>query len=188
MPTPRAYGTAVQVSGILYVIGGYAWAGPSAGLRPTAVVEAYDPITKTWTAKAPMPTARYGLGAAAIDGVIYAIGGLGNSELWSVNEAYDPSTDLWTTRASMPTRRFMLGVTAIGGRVYAVGGGTTQNGEKFDLLEVYHPALNRWTTGTPMPGPRFALAVAAVRNTLYAIGGQTAAYPATGIVEAYRVQ
>src|SRR5579859_6950097 len=29
----------------------------------------------TWATKAPMPTARFGLGAASVNGVIYAIGG-----------------------------------------------------------------------------------------------------------------
>jgi N-acetylneuraminic acid mutarotase len=38
-------------------------------------VESYDPRTNRWSAYAPMPTSRHGLGAAAFNGAIYVIGG-----------------------------------------------------------------------------------------------------------------
>jgi N-acetylneuraminic acid mutarotase len=37
--------------------------------------EKYDPKSNKWTIETPMPTARHGLGAVAIDGKIYVIGG-----------------------------------------------------------------------------------------------------------------
>jgi hypothetical protein len=40
--------------------------------KPASSAELED---NYWTAKSPMPTARYGLGAAVVDGRIYAIGG-----------------------------------------------------------------------------------------------------------------
>ena len=54
----------------------------------------------TWTAVAPMPTARHVLGAVAgNDGRIHAIDGNNpyNSALWIV-ETYAPSTSTWSTR------------------------------------------------------------------------------------------
>jgi N-acetylneuraminic acid mutarotase len=37
--------------------------------------EKYNPKTNTWTSDIPMPTARHGLAAVAIDDKIYVIGG-----------------------------------------------------------------------------------------------------------------
>jgi len=76
--------------------------------------------------------------AAAVNGKIYAIGGLGGSYL-STNEEYDPSTDSWTTKASMPTARFYLAAAAVNGKIYAIGG----NGSSGDLStnEEYTPGF-----------------------------------------------
>jgi len=44
-----------------------------------------------WTAKAAMPTARYGLAAAAPgNGKLYAVGGYTGSAIVAANEEYDP--------------------------------------------------------------------------------------------------
>ena len=53
-PTTSVAGAAAVVKNILYVIGGY-----NNGTTSNTVW-AYSPKTKTWTAKAPMPTLRYG--------------------------------------------------------------------------------------------------------------------------------
>src|SRR5206468_2134925 len=49
-----------------------------------ATVEAYDPGSNTWTARASMSTPRYGLGVAAINGTLYAVGGENNGQLATV--------------------------------------------------------------------------------------------------------
>ena len=67
MPTRRALPSAGVVGGEIYVIGGQG--------SPTSIVEAYNPVTDTWTQKADMPTARSHSGAAAVNGLIYVIGG-----------------------------------------------------------------------------------------------------------------
>jgi N-acetylneuraminic acid mutarotase len=74
-----------------------------------------DTAEDTWTKKAPMHQARAGLGVAAVNGKIYAIGGTTASgsyppDIFSggfvgINEEYDPATDTWATKASMPTPR-----------------------------------------------------------------------------------
>lgn len=38
-------------------------------------LEVYDSATKSWTAKAPMPTNRYGAVTGVIDGKLYVVGG-----------------------------------------------------------------------------------------------------------------
>ncbi|GAG26877.1 unnamed protein product, partial [marine sediment metagenome] len=93
-------------------------------------MEEYDPATDTWTTKAPMPTKRATLGASAVNGIIYVIGGVSGFTVFSTVEAYDPATDTWTTKADMPTRRCFHPTSAINGKIYAIGGalGSPWNG------------------------------------------------------------
>jgi hypothetical protein len=69
----------------------------------------------TWTTKTPMPTARALLSAAAVDGIVYAIGGSNfgcdpvHGGSYNTVEADDPVTDTWTptsTGANDPSPRF----------------------------------------------------------------------------------
>ena len=118
MPTRRWFAGAATVDGILR----YGGEGPNGcgGVIPT--VEAYDPLTDTWTTKAPMPTARYTLGVGVVDGIIYAIGGANGTAASTYVEAYDPVTNSWTTKTSMPTARNALVIGVVNGKIYAIGG------------------------------------------------------------------
>jgi hypothetical protein len=74
---------------------------------------------------------------AAINGILYAVGGIGDGIPYvGTLEAYDPLADTWTTRKSMPSPRNYLGVAATNGAFYAVGG---NNGGVLGTVEVYHP-------------------------------------------------
>ena len=85
-----------------------------------------------------MPSPRFGLAAAAIDGKLYAVGGFNLSGFWlNTLEVYDPATNTWTTKASMPTSRRELAAGVINGKLYAVGG----TGDP-TTLEVYEPFSN----------------------------------------------
>ena len=61
----------------MLVIGGQGRAG-----RVISSLERYDPSTNAWEeeAVAPMPTARLYVGAAVLDGKLYAAGGLSEAE------------------------------------------------------------------------------------------------------------
>ncbi len=182
MPMSSArYGVAAGVlNQRVYVIGGVTAMGP------LNKVEAYDPVSGTWTTNfqgggplATMPTPRESLAAVVVGTELYALGGhtSGGSAVATV-EAYDAITNAWTTRAPMPTIRAALAAGAVDGVLYAVGGG--ENGAELNTLEAYDPGSNTWTTRAPMPTPRRYLAVAVVGGLLYAIGGDSA-----GTVEAY---
>jgi N-acetylneuraminic acid mutarotase len=119
-----------------------------------------------WTTKTSMPTARAGPGVAAINGLLYVVGGDARGQDFATLEVYDPSTDTWTTKASMPTARFGLGGAAVNGILYAVGGDPTRR-----TVEAYDPASNTWTSKASMPTGLFLGGVAAVNGILYAVGG-----------------
>lgn len=128
----------------------------------------------SWTTRQSMPTARTTLGAVAIGGILYAVGGYNGppqTDLGTV-EAYDPATDTWTAKNSMPTAREYVGIGALNGILYAVGGDNISLGH-LATVEAYDPTSNAWTTKAPTliahgGGP----GVAAINGILYVVGGQ----------------
>lgn len=102
-------------------------------------VEVYDPVLNTWTKKTPMPTPRFGMSVAVVNGLIYAIGGWAGWPELSIVEIYDPTTNSWSTTvpvnaattaigtagallAPMPTARDDFGFAVVNGVIYAIGG------------------------------------------------------------------
>jgi N-acetylneuraminic acid mutarotase len=123
MPTARFCLSTSVVDGKIYAIGGDLRGGGTP--NSTSTVEEYDPVTNTWTTKADMLTARWGLSASVVNGKIYAIGGVlvkpGQGAISTVEE-YDPVTNTWTTKADMPTARWGLSTSVVNGKIYAIGG------------------------------------------------------------------
>src|SRR5262245_47037627 len=108
----------------LFVVGG----STDCGVR-TDSMEAYDPVSNTWTPKAPMPGgARSNMGAAVIDGLLYVVGGMqfdAFDGMTDLVEVYNPATDTWSTVAPLPEARYSVAVGAIDGILYAAGGSGT---------------------------------------------------------------
>ena len=174
MPTPRASLAVGVVNGILYAVGGDGVADIPNDYLGT--VEAYDPATDKWTAKAPTPTVRSGSAVGVVNGIIYVVGGSCCSKLRGkvLNSviAYDPTTDKWTAKAPMPTARSSLGIGVANGILYAVGGAGGYPDPPFlSTVEAYDPTTNTWTTKARMPTGRSSLAVAVANGILYAVGG-----------------
>lgn len=184
MPTARSRTAAGEISGIIYVVGGFD------DTNFLAINEAYDPVANKWMEKSPMPTARdlMGTNNAVVDGRLYVIGGNAKGYCTSANEAYDPATDTWTTRAPMPTARCNLAVVAVDGLIYALGGTNTQGSIRYTTMEVYNPTTDTWTTVAPLPTSRQDFAAVSFNGILYAVGGFNAALTQGGalnVVEAY---
>ena len=109
-------------------------------------VDVYDPSTNAWTSSSAMPTARTYLTAAAVNGKIYAIGGIISSTfpVVSTAEVYDPSTDTWTTAPPMPTARKYLSAIGVNGLIYAIRGGDSQS-QPLNAVERYLPPVTLYT-------------------------------------------
>jgi len=149
-------------------------------------VEIYDPATDSWSAAAPLPTARAKLSAAEVNGKIYVFGGATswniNTSLWAdalnTVEIYDPSMNTWTTGTAMPTARNGLAAVAVNGKIYALGGSVPNSFPPIvalNTLEIYDPPTDTWSvTGAAMPTARVDLAAATVNAKIYAAGGGSA--------------
>jgi N-acetylneuraminic acid mutarotase len=149
--------------GCIYAIGGADGYQPG----PVSTVEAYDPMTDTWAAVAPLRSARSLLGAATgPDGRIYAVGGEPDFNAHTVRtvEVYDPDTDRWATVAPMPTSRSAPVVaTGSDGRIYVIGGvdwsGVPRRMFFVDAVEAYEPGNRQLgSAGAPSHssmGPRW---------------------------------
>jgi N-acetylneuraminic acid mutarotase len=206
LPTGRNALCAVAVGGRLYAIGGMAFerpkdgwesVDPTSGGREFATVEAYDPATDTWTARASMPTARAGVAAGALGGKIYVFGGAsrrGDEDVVSsALEVYDTATNRWAPGPPMPTARCFPATGVIDGWIF-VAGGTTASGSArsqvermrqrtpLSVVEAYDPAAGQWTTETSLATARGWLSGSVVDGRLYLVGGRAPA-PEGGILE-----
>ena len=121
MPTARYHLGADAVNGVIYAVGGVAVDPGTGSFKVIDSVEAYDPVTDSWTTKASMPTARADLGVVALNGLLYALGG-GSGSILANNEVYDPARNTWSTKAPIPAALADIGVAALGGVIYVVGG------------------------------------------------------------------
>jgi hypothetical protein len=172
MPTARAGAAAAAVDNNIFVIGGRLSAPGACGGGPyLATVEKYDVDTNTWSAVAPLPSARSDLAAVAHGGKIFVFGGCAGPVTSEV-DMYDPQTNTWTTGlAPMPTPRASLAVGHSGQSVYAIGG---WNGSALSVNEVYNIAGNSWSTNTPMPTARLEAGTRSHGGRIYVVGGATA--------------
>ena len=170
--TDRGGSGVAVVDGIIYVAGGLR---PDAAGGPTAMFSAYDPVADAWTELPQMPTARHHLAAAAVDGIIYAVGGrvFGFDTPVDDVEAYDTATGEWTERAPLPRPRGGLSVAAVGGCVYAIGGEGNPDAPDgmFADNDVYDPATDRWQPVAPMPMARHGTHAAVIDDWIFIPGG-----------------
>ena len=174
MPTPRI-AAVVTVDNKIYAIGGtdLPCPGSSGGCTPSRVLEVYDPLTNSWTAKAPIPVDLSSPQAAVIDGKIYVVGG--DQPAWGVPakfEVYDPATDTWSTETPLPSQRNGFTVEALNGKIYVSGGSeSTGNPPAMSLVEVYDPTTGTWSTEAPMSQIRYGHVSGVIDNKIYTVGG-----------------
>ncbi|MEM3051195.1 MAG: kelch repeat-containing protein [Candidatus Bathyarchaeia archaeon] len=153
-----------------------------AGCAASAASAALSP--GSWVTRAPMQVARFSLGAAAVNGRIYAIGGNTRSGgggtlkgplpvkggITGVNEEYDPETDTWRFKTPMPTARMDFAIAAYKGKIYCIGG-YAADGNVTGVNEVYDPATDTWEVKAPMPTPRAYITANVANGKIYIIGG-----------------
>ncbi len=124
-----------------------------------ACLNAQELPSGPWKRGAPMPTSRSEIAAAALDGRIYAVGGIAQWGTTALLEAYDPATDIWQELAPLPTAVHHMAAAAAGGRVLVTGGyADIRFSELSAQVWAYDPAAEAWSRVADMParqgGPR----------------------------------
>jgi len=153
------------------------------------------PDENTWVEMMSMQQARSNLGAAVVEGKIYAIGGVvkggavssyhrysghGGEEV-GTNEVYDPVVNSWVYRASMPIPGSNFAVVVFEDKIYCIGGGVSwflnSSGSKWDAVLsegfnlVYDPVLDVWEYRAAMPVSREGAQAHVVGGKIYVLGG-----------------
>jgi hypothetical protein len=149
-------------AGYIYAVGGTNGSVLSTNQR-------YDPWMDSWTTQASMNSSRSGLALAAVNGMLYAIGGFNGSWAVSTVEEFSPSSNYWSYVSSMSYPRYDLAVAVVNNKIYAIGG--HDSSMVYDYVEEYDPGMNSWTYKSSMPTARYGLAAAVYNGKIYAIGG-----------------
>ena len=182
MPTPREAAQAAVVDGIIYVFGGFSM---KAGKWEYPVhVEAYNPLTDTWTRKKDMPISRIYFGLGVVAGKIYLIGGSEGFRLDHIKrmdrvDVYDPATDTWAKGPpKMPTGREYIRVEVVNNRIYVIGGSGWPPvpppigwDPLLTVIEECDPRTRQWRQKRGMLDIRQTFSTVVVKDEIYLIGG-----------------
>jgi N-acetylneuraminic acid mutarotase len=136
MPSGRYNHTATLLNnGKVLFAGGYINGGGSAS---TAVAEVYDPASNTWSATAPMASARGGHTATLLpSGKVLVTGGYNGGNYLASAEMYDPASDTWSAAAPMASVRGEHTATLLNnGQVLVLGG---SNSSPLSSAALYTP-------------------------------------------------
>nr|XP_033771287.1 actin-binding protein IPP isoform X3 [Geotrypetes seraphini] len=155
----------------LYVVGGYTrlQGGRWSDSRALSCVERFDTFSQYWTTVSSLHQARSGLGVAALNGMMYVVGGEKESMIFDCTECYNHITRQWTAVASMNYPRCGLGVCTCLGAIYALGGWI--GAEIGNTVERYDPEENLWQLVGSMPLPRYYFGCCEMQGLIYVIGG-----------------
>lgn len=194
----QAHDGEYQVGDRIFAIGGFD------GAATFDIVESRRATgSGEWRTVASMSTPRANFAAAALDGRIYVVGGVGEREhLLAIVEmarprprrssmyvaggtlnfnsatasmmVFDPRENEWRSAAPMGTARVQLRLVASGRYLYAISG--RDNSPSPSTVERYDPATDSWHTLSPLRQARVAPGVVATtigNRPVLAIGGGT---------------
>ena len=172
-PIPRFEAGTLPIDGQLYCFGGFF----TQSIRATDQVDAYDPVTDTWSQKADLPTPTTHIGFAREGRNVWMIGGfvgdnpgVATAEVW----VYDIDQDMWSAGPTMPRSIAAGGAAVIGCNLHYFGGceadRTTVTGDHW-VLDLDNQGLG-WQPLAPMPEPRCHHVGAALAGEVWAVGGQ----------------
>ena len=181
-----APGVAVTPSGGVYVLGGFT-VSPSFIYTATNQATPFGGPGPSLFGIPPMPTARGYLGAALLNGTVYALGGTqdGFASLNTV-EAVNASAagSSWRSVAPLQTARSDFAAVSLNGKVYAIGGTTAVSTSTFTVtstptVEVYDPVSNTWSYAAPLPFSLQSTKAVVVGGKIYVFAfGATLVYDA----------
>ena len=174
-PLPRGlerFGIAA-LNGRVYAAGGFAMGGfdpENEAVGPSAKMWSWSPDIGAWQSEIAMPAARADFSLLALDGRLYAVGGLlGEDNIF----VFDPAEKSWETIeiTSGVTRRGAAAVVG-DGRIYIIGG--LAGSETVARVDIYDPSTDIWSRGPDLPDARSGVAVAFAGGQVHVFGGRAA--------------
>eukprot|EP00803_Ostreobium_quekettii_P007929 evm.model.scf_841EXC.7 EVM.evm.TU.scf_841EXC.7 scf_841EXC:48893-54188(+) len=170
--TPRVHSAVASMSGFAYVLGGRTGVGQElCGVEWFDSSGSSDKSDGKWCQGPDMLEPRCALGAGAIGGHLYAVGGQASRTVHNSAESLDPERGQWSlVSARLGSMRKYVAVGVLGGRLYAVGGMNEQR-VRLPTMEAYDPREGRWQLLGSMHVARSSCGVAAFQDKLYAVGG-----------------
>uniref|UniRef100_H0VZU9 Kelch like family member 33 n=2 Tax=Cavia porcellus TaxID=10141 RepID=H0VZU9_CAVPO len=170
LPAPGRFrhGAASLAGSELYVCGGQDFYSQSNTLASTL---RWDPSQEDWEEMAPLCQARSLFPLVALDGQLYALGGLYNGVALNSVETYNPELNIWRSAPPLPAPCFAHAAAILEGRLY-LSGGHNGAGQYLTSLLHYDPKLEKpGTLLSPMGIPRAGHIMAALGRRLYVAGG-----------------
>ncbi|NNF39531.1 MAG: hypothetical protein HKN71_12740 [Gemmatimonadetes bacterium] len=123
------------------------------------------PLRNRWLRLDDLPHGIDGVGAAARNGTLYAVGnGTGRTLAYSI------ASGRWAPDEAVDTRPWAGGAAAVeswDGRIAVVGGRLGSAGQ----FQIFEPEAGEWRVGPTLPEPLAHVATAQVGGRLYALGG-----------------
>ena len=154
LPTPRVSISFLAYDGTLFLIGGM---NPNTSAVLT-LFEGYNPNSNTWQSYPSLKIGRYHLGTAALDGHIYAFGGIGDSEgeintqLKSV-EFFSLNSRQWSSVKPLPSARAAMASCTWREKIYCIGGETAEDVHTRDVFS-FSPVDEVWVECKPLKHSR----------------------------------
>jgi N-acetylneuraminic acid mutarotase len=156
------------VNGRVYAAGGYA--PGERGIGPSAQMWSWSPEGGVWQSESAMPAPKADFSLLALDGKLYALGGVNDDQSIFV---FDPELKSWET-LEIPegiTRRG-AGIVVAEDVFYVIGGHI--GGQTRDTVDIYDPLDNVWSQGPNLPDARSGVAAAYYHGRIHVFGGRGA--------------
>lgn len=171
MPTARGALGGGVIGNRLYAVGGAPTTAANT-IEPYRTLEILDLQTGRWRTGPPMRFARHHVGAAALGGSLYVVGGRGRSDLSLAHtERFDPRTGRWETLPALPQGVGGLAAVAVGGELVAIGGGDDPQGWVTGATWGFDPERNRWRRLRDLLQARHGHGAAVLGERVYVFGG-----------------
>lgn len=141
-----------------------------------------------WQLAAQLPNPRSYLGAATLNGKIYAVGGQSAQDSLMVGQRfldeYDPVTDTWARKADLPLARSHFGSATVvhGNKIIIVGG--KSEGSFTGRISEYDVVMDSWTELCSLPSDYIVSSAEVFGDELIVLGESLdgALYPMRGAI------
>lgn len=167
MPVQRRSMSAVEIGGLVYLYGGY-----NDLTVPQNTLHVFDPVAKTFTAKAP-GIVRASHDAIAIGGKMYVFGGItGDGTVYSNDvSVYNPTNNTWSTLPTVGSAARSRHKLVINGNGFIAIGGVTAGGGLLTTMQRYDLDTLTWGTTFGNYGSQLFGLADNTSGTVYTSGG-----------------